>query len=609
VEANATPTPRTGTITVNGQAFTLTQQGQPACGYALSQKAIEVPVGGGSGSFDVVTAAGCPWTAQSSGSVLKITSGASGTGPGAVTYEMTASTLYYYLDPYITVADQAVRFYQAGKKGCWYAFVPSTINVPATAGSGSGYIAADDGCTWTVSSLTSWLTVGPGTSGNGGGKVSFSVAANPDAAARTAQMKLYGYGLVSGYNGYVSQAGGGCSYTLGSSSASLDASGGTKDVGILTSASCTWTASSDASWLTLPASSGRGSGAIVYRVAANTSSAARTGTLTIAGLTFTVTQAGVACAYTLSTTTASFAAAGGSGQVTVSAASGCAWTAASSAAWLSVTAGVSGSGSGTVSYTAAANTDASNRSGTLTIAGRNVTVTQAGASSCSATVTPASLSLPAAGSSGALTVTVAGGCPWSGASNAGWLTITSGASGTGSGTVTYMATPNTSASIRTGTLTVGGQTVNVTQAAAGCAVRLNPTSVNLAATAATGQIAVTANCQWSASSNAAWLTVPAGASGAGNGTVTYTAAANTGAAARTATLTIGSATVAVTQSAAGCGATLESSSIQFPAGGGAGLIGVAIDAGCAWTAKSNTSQWLTVAPARAALAAAASATR
>lgn len=53
--------------------------------------------------------------------------------------------------------------------------------------------------------------------------------------------------------------------------------------------------------------------------------------------------------------------------------------------------------------------------------------------------------------------------PWTGASNASFLTISSGASGQGNGTVNYSVAPNLSATGRTGTLTIAGDTFTVTQ--------------------------------------------------------------------------------------------------------------------------------------------------
>ena len=64
--------------------------------------------------------------------------------------------------------------------------------------------------------------------------------------------------------------------------------------------------------------------------------------------------------------------------VRVAAASDCAWSATSNAEWLRITSGGTGSGSGRVRYTVAANPSPAVRTGTLTIDGWTFTVTQAG---------------------------------------------------------------------------------------------------------------------------------------------------------------------------------------------------------------------------------------
>ena len=61
------------------------------------------------------------------------------------------------------------------------------------------------------------------------------------------------------------------------------------------------------------------------------------------------------CTYTLSASSLSFEASGGSNSVTVSAASHCTWTATSDRGWMSVTGGASGSGGGTVNITVSSN--------------------------------------------------------------------------------------------------------------------------------------------------------------------------------------------------------------------------------------------------------------
>jgi hypothetical protein len=172
---------------------------------------------------------------------------------------------------------------------------------------------------------------------------------------------------------------------------------------------------------------------------------------------------GTACTYTASPTSNGLTASGGTGSVGVTAGSGCGWTGVSNASWITVTSGASGTGNGTVNYSVAANATTSVRTGTLTVAGQTITVTESGA--CSFTASPASQSLTASGGTGSVAVTAGSGCGWTDASNVSWITVTSGASGSGNGTVNYSVAVNASATPRTGTLTVAGKTITVTEAA------------------------------------------------------------------------------------------------------------------------------------------------
>ena len=90
-----------------------------------------------------------------------------------------------------------------------------------------------------------------------------------------------------------------------------------------------------------------------------------------------------------------------------------------------------------------------------------------GGTACSFSIAPTSASVPAGGGTGSVSVTTAGGCNWTAASNAAWITVTSGASGSGNGSVSYSVAGNTGSSMRSGTLTIAGQTFTVSQAASG----------------------------------------------------------------------------------------------------------------------------------------------
>jgi hypothetical protein len=170
-----------------------------------------------------------------------------------------------------------------------------------------------------------------------------------------------------------------CSYSISPTSQNVDANANTSTVAVTTTAGCEWTATaaSGAPWLTVTSgASGTGNGSVGVSIAANTG-AARSGTVTVAGQTFTVNQAAFVapCTYSIAPTSQTMPALGGAGTVTVTTTSACAWTASSNVPWLTITSGAAGTGNGSVGFSAAANTLGS-RTGTLTIAGQTFTVTQ-----------------------------------------------------------------------------------------------------------------------------------------------------------------------------------------------------------------------------------------
>jgi len=92
-----------------------------------------------------------------------------------------------------------------------------------------------------------------------------------------------------------------CSFSLSPGSQSYGPEGGTGSVTLSTASTCSWTAVSGASWLTVTAgASGTGPGSVSFAVAANTASASRTATLSVGGQVFTVSQSGCTGAFTIS---------------------------------------------------------------------------------------------------------------------------------------------------------------------------------------------------------------------------------------------------------------------------------------------------------------------
>ena len=85
------------------------------------------------------------------------------------------------------------------------------------------------------------------------------------------------------------------------------------------------------------------------------------------------------CSYTLSASSIRPAPAAITGSINVIADPGCPWTATTTDSFITVTSGASGTANGTVSYAISVNANASNRTGTITIAGQPFMVTQLGA--------------------------------------------------------------------------------------------------------------------------------------------------------------------------------------------------------------------------------------
>jgi uncharacterized protein (TIGR03437 family) len=81
-----------------------------------------------------------------------------------------------------------------------------------------------------------------------------------------------------------------CTYSISPSSNAITASGGTGSVSVTAGTSCSWVATSNAEFITITSgAAGTGNGTVNYSVGADVNGA-RTGTLTIAGKTFTVNE-------------------------------------------------------------------------------------------------------------------------------------------------------------------------------------------------------------------------------------------------------------------------------------------------------------------------------
>lgn len=165
-----------------------------------------------------------------------------------------------------------------------------------------------------------------------------------------------------------------CTATVTPTMVSVPSNGSTSALSVITGQSCLWTAVSSVDWITVTFATGKGIGQVQYTVAPNTTTAARTGTLTVAGHTVTFTQTANSCVYNVTPTAFTVPPNGNVFTLSVTSGTTCSWTATTTDGWITITAGSMGSGIGAVSFTVPATT--TSRTGALLVAGRTVAITQ-----------------------------------------------------------------------------------------------------------------------------------------------------------------------------------------------------------------------------------------
>jgi hypothetical protein len=572
---------RRGTITVGTETFVITQKSAD-CSFTFAPGTASISHRGGTLQFLAIPSAeGCQWTATpSSTGWIFVTDGSTGTGTGTITLSILQNASTVSRRGIVRVNDSIFDVFQEAAPTC----LPENITlspINATFGSAGGtggfgvrgfMFGGQYACSWEAESLVPWITITTGT-GVGAGVVIFTVAPGPtETGIINVQGKQFTVNRVAN-----------CSYALNPTNISIAGSGGGGSFNVTAPVGCTWTAITDASWITTT-SSGSGNGTVNFTVQ-NNEGEARTGTITLGGASFTINQLSNNCVTSISPAGNSFGAAGGNGSFNVIAPPSCTWTVRrSGSTWFG--AGGGGTGNGTVTYNVGQNFSGP-RTGTISVGRHSFTIFQNYAPSCAFSISPTNTNIAAAGGTASFQITATAGCLWAAKSNASWITTSS--SGTGNGAINFTVAANTGAA-RSGTIKVAGQLFTVTQAApTNCNYSIAPTNMNIGASGGNGSFNVTAaaGCTWAALSHANWVTVSS--NGSGNGAVNFTVALNQNSA-RTGKITVAGRAFTINQAAGttACTYTLNPMSQSFPALGGNGTVQVTAPSGCGWTATSNS---------------------
>ena len=285
---------------------------------------------------------------------------------------------------------------------------------------------------WTATTSTDWITLNRA-SGEAGVSCIYIVAANFSADTRTGTINIGGNTFTVYQTGYEA--------TISPTSGMADYEGGSGTIEVTVDAGVSWSAKPNVSWLSVSPSSGMSIGTVTYTVAAyTTGTTPRTGTITIAGKTFSVTQTGTDV---IITPTAKKLGCGvETFTVTVAALAETAWSVTPNASWISVVDSGHGYGNDTLLVAVGANPSVLPRMGTVSIGSKTLTLTQAGTTNVSLSITPTEATASPVGAYGNVAVYSTPDAPWMAESRSSWITISDGSTGTGNGNIKYVVTAN-----------------------------------------------------------------------------------------------------------------------------------------------------------------------
>ena len=301
---------------------------------------------------------------------------------------------------------------------------------------------------WSATPDAGWVTVTPasGSAADGSATITVSVVKNDTFDARTAKVSVKAGPLSATIT--VNQAGKDVVFTLSDQQLNAETAGLEKTIEF--ESNIDWTASSDASWLTVTPASGKASDAkvsITIKAEENDTFDARTAKINVTAgkksAVITVNQAGKDVVFTLSDQQLNAETAGL--EKTIEFESNADWTASSDASWLTVTPASGKASDAKVSITIKAekNTLAKTRNAKVSVSAGSksavITVNQEAAPAY-VKVTPAS-DKPFGYSGLETSISVESNAAWTVSCDAGWLEV-SPSNGEGNGTVNVKAGMN-----------------------------------------------------------------------------------------------------------------------------------------------------------------------
>jgi hypothetical protein len=298
------------------------------CLASLNGPAPAAPAGGGRVDVTIVAERECAWSAASDASWLQV-SPSTGQGQGAVTLTIAANPQSNTRAANLIINAQRYGVTQPGNS-CRYALGDGSARLSSDAGSTAVRVTAADGCAWTATSSEPWVRVTPA-SGNGDGSVTVRVDAN-SGGERSARLTIAGQAFILVQETMPAPSSpppapvptpapgpapapapkppptapptptpppaptppppAACSYSVDPGNRLFSTKGGDASARISTRSGCAWSASTSENWIRVTPSSGSGNGSVSYDVDKSKDLGVRTGTVTVAGTSFTIIQLG-----------------------------------------------------------------------------------------------------------------------------------------------------------------------------------------------------------------------------------------------------------------------------------------------------------------------------
>jgi hypothetical protein len=282
---------RLSTIFLLTLTFVACRTSKPSevCGYQLTITSANFPNTGGQGTATVTpnpNTSTCSWSAVSTGNWLTLSGTTSASGQASFDYSAGVNNTGTQQNGAIRVtwsggsAEQPVT--EAGGA------VPMALNLSshsAPAIGGNGFVVrVTTAATWSAHSNAPWLVIRSfgvlGPQAVGDGQVVYDVLENPETQRRQGQIIIEGGGNSQTLT--VDQdPKAACVILLSSHGVNVGVNG-TSSGSTSVTATCPWTATSNAPWLRT-SSSGSGNGTLTYTVDSNANNPARVGTITVTG--------------------------------------------------------------------------------------------------------------------------------------------------------------------------------------------------------------------------------------------------------------------------------------------------------------------------------------